>query len=232
MKRFLTLVVLTTLVALSGCATRQGQNMVQGTALGAIAGAAIGDTRKAAQVGALVGLMAGASINNAGMGVGSTVYGQRHPASRPVTSLHPDLCPGGYRQYNGYWTCPGGQLISLPVRTGVQAPSTFLQQEGVTTIHVPSNCSIEGNLELQNLKGLSQAQCASVAKLASKKSTVPVTDQAPRDNVVRACRLRRNNSTEVLAVSIGDPKNPEWKVFPSSPGESCEEWSQRIQKLS
>lgn len=49
-----------------------------------------------------------------------------------------------------------------------QGTARILVQQGVqvipqpATVHVPSNCSIDGNPKLQNLRGLTEAQCAAL----------------------------------------------------------------------
>lgn len=62
-------------------------------------------------------------------------------------------------------------------------------------------------------------------------STTPTPlQQVPvRDNIVRACKLQEGPNTPVLAVSVPDPSNPGWKLVPSNPGETCQEWKNRIE---
>lgn len=106
-----------------------------------------------------------------------------------------------------------------------------------TVVRRESNCSVDGNSKLQNLGGLMEEQCAEVAKLtkaststttASAAPSVASAPQAPRDNKIHACKLQRAPDTPVLAVSVPDPNNPSWKLEPSKPGETCQEWKTRI----
>ncbi len=62
---------------------------------------------------------------------------------------------------------------------------------------------------------------------AMQVAAAPVIS-ATRDNKVRACRWSEGPGTPVLAVSVPDPRNPNWKMVPSNPGETCLEWKERI----
>ncbi len=70
----------------------------------------------------------------------------------------------------------GSYICSAPQGQYVQQGSTrTLVQQGVqaspqpTTVRVPSDCSIDGNPQLQNLRGLTEAQCANLARASAKK---------------------------------------------------------------
>lgn len=110
-----------------------------------------------------------------------------------------------------------GQGAALGLLVGTAVPCAAQQQylqgiggqgqvvSGGNTRTVPSNCSIDGKPELQNLKGLSEAQCAEVARLAGTK--------------VQSEPVRTSVST---GVSVS-PENDLWKwrdgnATPSTPG--------------
>lgn len=157
-------------------------------------------------------------VNRTGAGVVGAIYGATDFGCDPNWVNDGNERPAVFAGQQGY-----GQQQSFG--GGNQAPRT---------VRVPSDCDIDGRPDLQDLKGLTEAQCAAVAGLATKRGYSQQVAEAPKpasDGKIRACMLRESQNSPVIAVSVPDPNNPQWKVVPSEPGESCQAWKDRIKTV-
>lgn len=125
------------------------------------------------------------------------------------------------------------------------AATTYVGGDMMRT--VPSVCNIDGKPELQNLKGLSEAQCAEVARLSGTTSSVSSGNSKVASKLTFSnegtgngiCRLLSNGTARLKAnpsqvtvqgqVLATSQKTPDAAVvLPLATGEDCAVWRRRI----
>lgn len=200
-KRFATLALVALSVVTTGCATRQ-ENALVGTVTGLAAGAALGNTGTAL-LGGVVGAVIGSNIPGTQERVVRVGGSAPYRVSYSSSSLSPDACNGGYSQTRlpgggTTWICSGanvpsglfaghettivrGETIRMKAKCEFATFTAYADDASgcekiaqAMTVRKPSACSVDGRSDLQNLSGLTEAQCAAIAKLAGSKSGLSV----------------------------------------------------------
>lgn len=136
------------------------------TVIGATVGGIVGNQIDNHHAGGTIagGLLGGAIANL----ICSNSSGQRVTVQQPYTVLQGQtaVAASGVDP-----TTPGVSNVTV---ANIQRPQT---------VRVPSGCDIDGVPELQDLKGLTQAQCAAIARRLATRTTVaqqPVVASAPQ----------------------------------------------------
>lgn len=149
---------------LSGCA------VVGGIAGGTLGSLAHNHRGQATILGALIGGVVGQTVCSNG-------NGQRVIVQQPQQPVVQTMVPQ--------------QVVMAPPVPAEMQVGGYIQQSRVT--RVPSDCDIDGNVELQDLKGLTPAQCAAIAKLAATRGTMQgdTVAQAPSTPVTQTTGTTR-----------------------------------------
>jgi hypothetical protein len=145
-----------------------------------------------------------------------------------------------------------GLLFSTTGSCRVAVPQGNVVNQGVqggksgqpATVTVPSNCSIDGKPTLQDMRGVTEEQCAAIAVAVGSKATTGSTGALVFSNEAAgsgACRLRSDGSArlksnpsqvtakgEVLAVDQVSPESGSTTVVPKNPNEDCTMWRHRV----
>jgi uncharacterized protein YcfJ len=117
MKSYIILAAVTASILSTGCATQQAQNIGAGAALGAVFGALTGNNHHSAEIGGVLGGIAGAFVPTQQQGGQQVVYNQPPQQGN---------CSSGYRQINGAWTCMGNANL-----TPQRVPNCIRNSDGV-----------------------------------------------------------------------------------------------------
>lgn len=141
-----------------------------------------------------------------------------------------------------------GMFIPCAQTHVAQVPTTIVNQ-GVqsgqpATVNVASSCSIEGKLALQNMRGLTDANCAAIAELAGSKTVTSSSSSLVFSNEgtgTGVCRLRSNGFARlksnpnqklaegtVLAVDQATSDSGSATVISKNPSEDCTTWRHRV----
>ena len=117
-----------------------------------------------------------------------------------------------------------GLLYAMGTECRVAVPqgtAGTLGNQGVpATVNVPSNCSVDGNPKLQNLKGLTQEQCAEIAKASVAQKTDTDTNRKP----VSATDVKVDTSTGTATADTCawvHPRSKQRFDKPSNDGRPC-----------
>lgn len=131
-----------------------GNGLTNCTVIGGVLGGVVGNQLDRHHVGGTVaGALLGGAIGNL---VCTNSSGQRVIVQQPqgvVTQVQQGVVVSG---------------VGPSVPAELQVGATPVNASRSQRVHVPSDCDIDGHPELQDLKGLTPAQCAAVAKLASR----------------------------------------------------------------
>ena len=212
-----------------------------GGLIGAAVGAAIGNNstlngNKLTALGTVLGAVAGNQI--------ACEYVRPNVvASVPQQGHYGNSGYGGQGGYGGGQQ-QQGRTVNVPSDCDVGtvkdlkglSEAECLRVRQAMTVNRPGHCRVAGvdyPEFIDNPTGCDakrdeiRAQGNQAPQLMQVAQAAGQTRTAPRDNTVRACKLQQGPGTPVLAVSVPDPANPSWKVVPSNPGETCQEWKSR-----